>query len=209
MKSTLWALAVLSALLAPLSGLAQEDLLSRMSAVNANLHSYTAAMKAHVAMTTFPYLSTDLNGTYYHKDPDRDKLDITSGLPGIAQQFNQLYPHLVPPSHWNEVYTVTKVSDDGTTTRFKLVPRTQGNVDHIDAVVDDKRAVVNAMTWTYANGGTAQMTNTYSNVKGYTVVTSQTGRVDEPQYKGTISSTLSDYKINPAIPDTIFAQSSQ
>lgn len=206
MKSALCVLAILAASF-PAATTAQDDLVTRMSAVNANLHSYTASMKAHVAMTTFPYISTDLNGTYYHKDPDRDKLDITSGLPGIAQQFSQLYPHIVPPSHWNDVYTVAKVSDDGSSTRFKLVPRTQGNVDHVDAVVDDKRAVVTSMTWTYANGGSAEMANSYGTIKGYTLITSQTGRVDEPQYKGTITSTLSDYKINPNIPDTVFAQS--
>jgi outer membrane lipoprotein-sorting protein len=206
MKSALCALALLAASL-PAATNAQDDLLSRMSAINGNLHSYTATMKAHVAMTTFPYITTDLNGTYYHKDPDRDKLEITSGLPGVAQQFSQLYPKLVPPAHWNDVYTVTKVSDDGNSTQFKLVPRKQGNVEHVDATVDDKRAVVSSMTWTYANGGTAQMTNSYGTVKGYTLITSQTGHVDEPQYKGMISSTLSDYKINPDIPDTVFAQS--
>ncbi len=208
MKSVLCSVAFLAAAI-PLAGSAQDDLLSRMSAVNANLHSYSASMKAHVAMTTFPYISTDLNGTYYHKDPDRDKVEITSGLPGLAQQFSQLYPRLVPPSQWNDVFTVTKVSDDGTTTHFKLVPRKQGNVDHIDANVDDKRATVTAMTWSYANGGTAEMTNTYSDVKGYTLITSQTGRVDEPQYKGTITSTLSNYQINPSIPDSVFSQASR
>ncbi|MBV8638225.1 MAG: hypothetical protein JO322_09085 [Candidatus Eremiobacteraeota bacterium] len=207
MKSVFCALAILAASL-PAATAAQDDLLSRMSAVNANLHSYTATMKAHVVMTTFPYLTTDLNGTYYHKDPDRDKLSVTSGLPGIAQQFNQLYPHIVPPAQWNDVFTVSKVSDDGTTTHFKLVPRKAGNVQEVDATADDKRAVVTAMKWTYANGGTAQMTNTYGNIKGYTLITGQAGVVDEPQYKGTITSTLSDYKINPDIPDTIFAQQS-
>ena len=76
----------------------------------------------------------------------------------------------------------------------------------VDAVVDDKRATVTSMKWNYANGGSAQMTNTYGRVDGYTLITSQAGVVDEPQYKGTITSTLSDYKINPNLPDTIFAQ---
>ncbi len=205
MKPVLCVLAILAASI-PAATRAQDDLLARMSAVNANLHSYTATMKAHVAMTTFPYLSTDLMATYYHKDPDRDKLSITSGLPGIAQQFSQLYPRIVPPSQWNAVFTITKISDDGTAAHFKLVPKEQGNVQEIDAVADDKRAVVTSMKWTYANGGTAQMTNAYGNVKGYILVTSQNGVVDEPQYKGTITSSLSDYKINPDIPDAVFAQ---
>ncbi len=205
MKYVLCSLAMIASLL-PAPARAQDELLSRMGAINANLHSYTATIKAHVTMTTFPYLSTDLDGTYYHKDPNRDKLDITSGLPGVAQQFSQLYPHIVPASQWSDVFAITKVSDDGTNAHFKLVPKQQGNVQQVEAVVDDKRAVVTSMKWTYANGGTAQMTNTYGSVKGYTLVTSQSGVVDEPQYKGTITSTLSDYKINPDIPDATFAQ---
>lgn len=203
MKAMICALALLAGLL-PAAGSAQDDLLAKMSAVNKNLHSYTASMKAHVVLTTFPFMSTDLQGTYYHKDPDHDKLEITSGLPGIAQQFGKLYPHIVPPAQWPQVFTVEKVSDDGSATHFKLTPKTQGNVQTIDAVVDDKRGTVTSMTWAYANGGTAEMTNTYSEIKGYELVTSQTGRVDEPQYKGTITSTLSNYKINPNLPDSVF-----
>jgi outer membrane lipoprotein-sorting protein len=206
MKAFLSILAIFAALV-PASGVAQDDLLSRMSAVNRDLHSYSATMKAHVTMTTFPFLATDLNGTYYHKDPNLDKLEISSGLPGVAQQFSKLYPHIEPPSRWNDVFNVSKLSDDGTTTHFKLVPKTQGNVQSIDASVDDKRATVMSMTWNYANGGTAEMENTYSVVKGYTLITSQSGKVDEPSYKGTINSTLSDYKINPQLPDSVFAPS--
>lgn len=205
MKSIVCALALLAVSL-PVSGAAQDDLLARMSSANNGLHAYTATMKAHVVMTTFPFLTTDLDGTYYHKNPDLDKLEITGGLPGVAQQFSKLYPHIIPPSEWSEVYTVDKVADDGSAAHFKLVPKKQGNVQSIEAVVDDKRATVTSMTWSYANGGTAEMTNTYGNVKGYTLITSQSGNVDEPQYKGTISSTMSNYKINPSIPDSVFSQ---
>lgn len=206
MKALISILALACAIV-PIVGGAQDDLLARMSDVNRNLHSYTATMKAHVALTTFPFLATDVVGTYYHKDPDLDKLEITSGLPAIAQQFGKLYPHIEPPSHWNDAFNVQKVSDDGSMTHFKLVPKKAGNVESIDATVDDKHATVSSMTWNYANGGSAQMNNTYSNVKGYEVVTAQTGTVNEPQYKGTISSTLSDYKMNPALADSVFSQS--
>lgn len=205
MKSIICALALLAAAV-PASGSAQDDLLTKMSALNKNLHSYSATMKAHVVMTTFPFISTDLDGTYYHKNPDRDKLEITNGLPGVAQQFSKLYPHIVPAGQWDQVFSVDKISDDGSITHFKLTPKKQGNVQTIDAVVDDKRGTVTSMTWTYANGGTAQMTNTYSEIKGYELVTSQSGHVDEPQYKGTITSTLSNYKINPSLPDSVFSE---
>jgi outer membrane lipoprotein-sorting protein len=188
------------------TGSAADDLLARMAAVNANLHSYTVNMKAHVALTTFPFLSADLLGTYYHKDPDRDKLEITSGLPAIASQFSKLYPHLEPPSRWTTVFDVKLLSDDGKTTTFKLTPKAQGNVASIEAKVDDVQATVRALQWNYTDGATATMDNTYQQVHGYLLVTSQTGSVNEPSYKGTVSSQLFDYKLNPQIADTVFQQ---
>ena len=190
----------------PLSSHAGDDLLSRAASINPNLHSYTAMLHAHVVLTTFPFISTDLAGTYYHKDPNKDKLEITSGLPGMASQFSKLYPHIVTPQQWPAVFDVTRTGDDGTTTTYKLVPRKRGNVEHIDAGISDKDATVSSMEWHYYNGGTATMQNVFSNIGGNVVVTSQIGSVDEPSYKGKITSTLDGYKINPHIADSVFEQ---
>lgn len=203
MKLLFALLAALAAVSAPSAG-AGTDLLARMGAVNAGLHSYTATLRAHVALTTFPFLATDVVGTYYHKDPDLNKLEITSGLPGIAQQFGKLYPSIEPPSRWNAVYHVTMSGDDGRTAHFTLVPRKNGNVSRIDATVDDRTATVSSMTWNYANGGRAQMNNRYGIVRGYRLVVAQTGSVDEPSYQGTVQSTLAGYHLNPPLSDSVF-----
>jgi outer membrane lipoprotein-sorting protein len=184
----------------------QDELLARMSQLNPGLHSYTATLKAHVVLTTFPFLTTDLVGTYYHKDPDHDKLVITSGLPGIAAQFSKFYPHIEPASRWDEFFVVTKVGDDGTVTTYRLVPRKRGNIDHIDVRVDDRTATVASMRWNYYNGGWVSMSDSYGNVQGNVVVTSQTAEVNEPGYRGNINSTLSDYSLNPRLSDAIFTQ---
>ncbi len=202
MRRVLLAAALAMAL--PLPSPAADDLLARAAAVNPNLHSYTATLHAHVALTTFPYLSTDLSGTFYHKDPNKDKLEITSGLPGVAKQFSKLYPHFVPPGQWSEVFDVSKEGDDGTATTYKLVPKKHGNIDYIDAAISDKGATLTSMSWHYNNGGSAAMKNTYSTVDGSQVVTSQTGNVDEPSYKGDITATLDNYKLNAPIPDSVF-----
>ncbi|HEV7178735.1 MAG TPA: hypothetical protein VGN11_02625 [Candidatus Baltobacteraceae bacterium] len=185
---------------------AGDDLLARAAAVNQNLHSYTATLHAHVALTTFPFIATDLVGTYYHKDPSSDKLDITSGLPGMAKQFSKLYPHIVSPGMWSRTFAVTRGADDGTSTAYTLVPRKRGNIDHIDARIDDKTATLSAMTWHYYNGGSAAMNNSYSTIDGNVVVTAQTGSVDEPSYKGNITSTLDGYKMNPPLSDATFTE---
>lgn len=125
----------------------------------------------------------------------------------IGQQFDKLYAHIEPPSRWRDQYEVTVVSDDGSTTAFRLIPRKHGNVDHIDATADDRTATVTSMRWSYENGGYAQMANHYRRVEGNLVVESQTGHVQEPGYVADIKSTIDGYKFNPELPDEIFAGS--
>jgi hypothetical protein len=181
-----------------------ESLLVRMAQVNPNLHAFSATLRAHVAMKSFPFLAADLVGTYYYKEPDKNKVVFTSGVPVVAAQFDKLYAHIENPSQWQKVYIVTTVSDDGNTTAFKLVPRTAGNIDHIDALADDASATVKSMRWNYTNGGYAEMTNHYANVGGYVVVQSQTAHVELPGYAADITSTIDNYKFNPALSDGIF-----
>lgn len=183
-----------------------EGLLTRMAELNPNLHAFTATLRAHVAMKSFPFLAADLVGTYYYKEPDKNKVVFTSGVPMVADQFDKLYAHIESPSQWQKVYAVTTVSDDGSTTTFKLVPRTAGNIDHIDATVDDAGATVKSMRWNYSNGGYAEMTSHYGNVGGYVVVQSQSAHVEEPGYTADITSTIDNYKFNPTLSDDIFAQ---
>jgi outer membrane lipoprotein-sorting protein len=190
----------------PLHPRAEGDLMSRMIALNPNLRSFTATMRAHVALTTFPFLSTDIVATYYHKDPDMDKLEVQSGLPALAQGFSKLYAHIEPPALWQKAFVVTKGPDNGKTTVFTLVPRVQGNVARIVVTVDDASATMSRIDWTFANGGTASVNEHYSQVDGDTVVTAQSGQVSEPGYTGTITTTISDYKMNPQLSDALFSE---
>lgn len=206
MKMTLAALAALTFATATYASASDDALLTRMAALNPDLHSYTATMRAHVALTSFPFLATDIVANVYHKDPDRNKVEITSGLPMIASQFGKLYPQIEPPARWPDMFTISRAGDDGAHTTYHLVPRKTGNVDRIDVVVDDKTATIASMRWNYANGGTAQMNNTYGTVDGNLVITAQNGTVSEPNYQGTVTASLSDYKINPQIDDSVFQQ---
>ncbi|MGA8841937.1 MAG: hypothetical protein WCC70_15325 [Candidatus Aquilonibacter sp.] len=182
------------------------DLLTRMIGLNSNLHTYSATMHAHVALESFPFLSTDIVATYYHKDPDLNKIAVTSGLPAIAQGFSQLFPRIEPPARWDAIYAVTQTGDDGRTTTFTLVPRAAGNVSKITVTVDDATATIRTERWDYANGGWASMDNRYSVIQGNALVTSQTGHVEEPSYKGDVTATLSGYQLNPNLPDSLFTQ---
>jgi len=183
-----------------------DDLIARMAAVNPNLHTFTATLHAHVALKSFPFLAADVVGTYYYKQPDKNKVVLQGGVPLIAQQFDKLYAHIESPARWHAVYTVTLVSDDGRTTLFALVPRKHGNVARIEAAVDDKSATVTRMRWNYDNGGYAEMINQYGSVAGFVVVQSQSGHVQEPGYVADITSVLDEYKMNPTLSDDLFDQ---
>ncbi|MBV8198668.1 MAG: hypothetical protein JO263_11060 [Candidatus Eremiobacteraeota bacterium] len=191
-------------LTAELAAAPEGDLLSRMAAVNADLHSFSATLHAHVTLKSFPYLSADLVGTYYYKEPDKAKVVFSSGVPLVANQFDKLYAHIENPARWRAVYQVTLLSDDGTTSKFRLVPRKHGNVDHIDATADDKTATVTSMRWSYDNGGYAEMINRYKHVQDDLVVQSQSGHVEEPGYVADLSSTIDNYRMNPSLPDSLF-----
>jgi hypothetical protein len=200
------AFAALVVLIGSARASAKSDLLERMIALNAQLHSFSATLHAHVALSTFPFLSADIVATYYHRNPDFDKLVIASGLPAFAQPFRDLYAHIEPPSQWQRLFIVKQLSDDGTFSRFRLVPRTEGNVDRIDVRVDDQTATIASTRWIYRNGGWSQMTNRYQVLDGYVVVRSQTGEVSEPGYSGEVTSTLTNYTFNPPLPEAFFRQ---
>ena len=197
---------VLLAAALPLQSTAADDLLTRMAAVNSGLHSYSATMRAHVALTTFPFLSADIGANYYHKDPDLNKVEVTSGLPAMASQFSKLYPRFEPPARWPELFTIKTLGDDGKITSFELTPKVSSNIASMTVKVDDASALTKSVQWNYVGGASAVMENTYQQQHGYWLITSQTGSVDEPSYKGTITSTLSNYKINPELADSIFQQ---
>jgi len=199
------------ALLAALPGAAaassaSDALLARMVALNPGLHSFQATVHADVTLKTFPFLTTSLVATLYHKEPGRNKLVVSSGLPLVAQQFDKLYADIPGPAQWRERYVVTLVSDDGKTSAFSLVPRKKGNVDSIEVKVDDRAATVSSWRWNYANGGYAELANRYARISGNTLVSSQTAHVSEPGYTADITSTLDNYTLNPPLTDDFFTQ---
>jgi len=183
-----------------------DELMQRLIAQSGRLHSYTAAVHADINMRTFPYLSPSLDGTYYHKEPDKNKIVFTSGLPSIAKQFSKVYPQVPSPAHWKTVFLISTEGDADGVTTFKLVPRKHGRIDHIDARVDQKSATVVGLRWNYNDGGYANLDQSYTTVDGSLVVNQQTGHFEVPSYTADMKSTFSDFKINASIPDSVFTQ---
>jgi hypothetical protein len=172
------------------------------------VRSYTASLHADVVMHSFPFLSPSLDGMYYHKEPSKNKIVFTSGLPFIAQQFSKVYPQVESPTRWFEKYYVSVESTGPSYTVLKLVPRKHGRIDHIDAKVDNKTADLVELRWTYDDGGYATLDQTYGVIQGHRLVTQQTGHLEVPHYSADLKSTFADFHINADIPDSVFADNS-
>ncbi len=187
---------------------APQTLLQRMADLNPHLHSYTASIHADVQLHAFVSLSPSLDGTYYHKEPDKNKVIFTSGLPAIAAQFGKVYPEIESPSRWDGVYRVSTLGNDGTYTRLRLVPRKHGRIGRIDVTVNDATATIAFMRWIYNDGGYAELHQTYSKIDGNLLVTGQSGSVETPQYSAQMRSTYSNFDLNVYIPDKVFEPNS-
>jgi len=179
------------------------EVLQRLIALDGQVRSYTADVRADVVMHSFPYLSPSLTGTYYHKEPNKNKIVFTGGLPLIANQFSNVYPRVEGPSRWNDVYVISS-QDDGTFTNFKLVPRQPGRIEHVDAKVADRTGELAQLRWNYVGGGYATLNQSYGKVGAYTLVTHQTGHFEDPNYNADVTSTFSNFKLNVQIPDSVF-----
>lgn len=178
---------------------------ARMQRVNVNLKSYQADLHVDVTTHGFPFFSPSLDGKAYFKQPDQTAV-IFQTVPALASQFKKVYPQLEPPAEWAHLYEVTPVSDDGTTSAFKLVRKKNGRIDHVDVTVDDSTATVSSMAYFYKDGGgSISFKQTYSVVGGNYVLKSQSGVVSIPHYSADVASTFSNYHINVKIDDKVFS----
>jgi outer membrane lipoprotein-sorting protein len=189
---------------APLDA-ATNPLFKRMVALNGSLRTYTAAVKLDVALKTFPYISPTLEGNIYYKRPDKEAV-VFDTVPALASQFKKVYPNVEPPARWTDLYDVAVLSDDGTLTTFRLVPKKNGRVEHLDVKVDDSNATIKNYTWTYKDGGYVMFDQSFTSIDGNYLVDKQSGHVELPSYKADVTSNFSNYKLNVAVEDSVFEE---
>jgi len=180
-------------------------LFKRMVGLNSALRTYKADVHLDVALKSFPYISPSIDGNVYYKKPDKTAV-VFDTVPALAAQFKKVYPRVDPPAIWTALYDVAVMSDDGSATLFRLRPKKNGRVDHLDVKVDDTTATIRNYTWTYKDGGSVSFDQSYTSIAGNYLVDKQTGHVDLPSYKADVTSAFTNYKLNVAIEDAVFEE---
>jgi hypothetical protein len=186
---------------------ASGDVYRRMVGLNAGLRTYEARMRVDINLKTFPYFSPTLNGNLYFKQPDKQAV-VFDTAPILAAQFKKVYPRVESPVRWPQIYDFSRYGGDAQTTTFRLVPKKNGRIDHLDAVVDNATATIKSYTWTYKDGGFITLNQTFATVNGNYLVKEQRGRIEVPSYRADVSSAFSGYKLNGSIDDGVFSGSS-
>jgi len=176
-----------------------------MIALNASLQTYKATVHLDVSLKTFPYISPSLDGTAYYKKPDKEAV-VFDTVPALAAQFKKVYPKIDPPAQWRSLYDVYVLGDAGGTTTFRLVPKKNGRVDHLDVKADDANGTITDYTWTYKDGGFVTFDQSYKSVDGNFLVDKQSGHVELPSYRADVTSQFSNYHLNVAVADSIFQE---
>ncbi len=188
---------------APL-GPGNDAVFKRLVALNAALKSYTATVVVAGELKSLLPLSYSTNGTVYYKQPDRQAV-VFDSAPPFASSFKKLVIPAEPPATWQATNDVRVAGDAGGTTTFRLTPKKQGRVDHLDVKVDDATATPREYTWTYTDGGFATFDQTYQQIDGNYLVAKQSGSVQTPSLRVDATTSFSNYKLNVAVDDAVFA----
>jgi outer membrane lipoprotein-sorting protein len=182
-----------------------ETLLHRMVDVNTKLHTYTANVTLDIKMTSFPFLSPELTGVVYFKQPNKRAV-VFDTVPALAEQAKKVYPKIDEPFDWERVYSITAMSEADGTTLFRLIPRKNGRVEHLDVNVDEATATIKSYTWTYKDGGFVTFDQTFTLIDGNYLPEKLSGHVEQAGYKANVTSALTNYKLNVAIADSVFIE---
>jgi hypothetical protein len=175
------------------------DLLARMAVPNAALNSYQVPVHFDVDLHSFLEMHTGLDGTAYFERPDKSAVDFDT-VPMLADAFKHLAGTLGTPETWPQTYDITLSS----ATELRLVPKLTGNVAEVVVDVDPADYGIVRERWRYKDGGAIDVHQANAIVDGFLLPRKQTADFALPQYKAHVVSDYGAYKLNVAIPDSVF-----
>jgi hypothetical protein len=177
------------------------DLLAHMAAPDAGLTSYEVPVHFDVDLHSFLSLHTGLDGKAYFKRPDKSAVNFDT-VPMLADAFKHLAGSLGTPETWPQTYDITLNSD----TELKLVPKKAGNVSAVVVDVDSSDYGIVRERWRYKDGGSIDVRQTNALVGGFLLPRKATGDFNLTQYQAHVVTDYGAYKLNIAIPDSVFAK---
>ncbi len=183
---------------------ASMDLLARATNPNPTLNSYTASAQLSALLHVVIPVHKTFGGTVYYLRPNR-KIGFQN-VPNSLAQFRDLVSSMPTYEQATQQYAITPLADDGTASKYSLVPKkTGGRVKNLVVTVDDRSALLSNAQWNYTNGGTLSFAQTYANVGTYRLPSKATISARFPGYSVDGSLTFSKYQPNATVSPSVFA----
>jgi hypothetical protein len=176
---------------------------------NPNLTSFQGRLHVDIRLTSFPFIREHLDATTYYKRPSNYEV-IFDKVPGYAHGFEKLYTDVGDPSSWEKRFVITSggyaMFGKQRDVVLYLVQRVRGMIDHETVLVDPATWTIAQIRYDYYNGGSITMSQTFRDVGGYLLLTSQRADIRIPHVHAVAYGTYSDYQTNVAVNDAVFAR---
>lgn len=184
-------------------------ILGRVMERNPNLSSYQSRLHVDVRLISFPFISQHLEGSTYFKRPANYEV-VFDRVPSYAKGFEKLYSDVGDPAQWDQRFVISyegeRAFENRTDIVLHMVQRVRGMIDHETVLIDPNAWTIDQIRYDYYNGGVVTMTQHFSIVGGYTMLSSQVAEIHIPHVRAVANGTYTDYQTNVAISDSVFTK---
>ncbi|MEW6279130.1 MAG: outer membrane lipoprotein-sorting protein [Candidatus Eremiobacterota bacterium] len=185
-----------------------EEIFARVKQINPGLMDYSADIKMALdARIAFVPYRPNIEGTYYHKRPDKHKVKLHKA-PGYLRKYPNIFGWNLPRL---ERFTSRVVGTEKVAGRdcyhLELLPAEEmGDVQQVDLWVDTQNYTVPRHQTTYARDGLLTVEADYQTVDGYTVFKEMRAnfRFPSASLTATARAAYTNYRFNQNLPDSLF-----
>lgn len=214
MRRQLGVLVTLVMLAAPAAADEQvEAIFQRIAAVNPGLIDYSAdiAIDMDVRLAFIPY-KPDMKGKYYHKRPDRHKLELTKA-PSYVKKYPNIFGwHLPKLEKYRSIVQEETIFRGHPVYYIVMLPKgTVGDIQRIEMWVDKEDYSVPRQETHYKNNGLLAVDVDYTRAGDYLVFDAMRATFNFPSVsvKANASAKYSNYRFNQGLSDGFFAKSEE
>lgn len=174
-------------------------ILSKLAADPATPNAYRAAVKLHVHLRVFPWISVTLNGNQAYKRPGLYHFAFR-GVPRAAERFHDLDYDLGNPQTWPSKYDISLLTPASTNVEpvVRLVPKKRGLVKNLDVTIDPVKGHIDKAVWIRFDGGVISLVNHYNTVGANEIVGEQTASINVPHMRADLDAEYSEFAVGAA-----------
>lgn len=185
-----------------------EKIFEKARLVNPGLQDYSADVQIQMNATLgfIPY-RPNLNGRYYHKRPDKHKLDLQNA-PSYLKKYPNVFGFNLPDLARYNAIRVQETSLNGTPVyKVMLVPKTRTNdITAIDVYVNRSDYSVPKYDTFYTKGHLFVNID-FKKQDGYLVYDRMLAEFEFPSVTATANATYANYRFNQNLADALFQKS--